>query len=529
MSKWIRAHTVVCYITLLGSLLGTAIGFWLGHVMLLHAAKSNLSTYAQEVMRNADDIADEINSVFAQYPHILAPCSNQDLAIMQVQTFRSRRVKDIGRTHDGKLYCSAFLGRLPQPFEEGTPSLVLMGGAKVYTNVRVALAAAGDGRGTVVEAGDVDVLLNSTSFGNWERPHVNYMVEATNRETRQMTQIAGSTLPVGLQTVLSGRSQNIRGSMYRSVCSNTHPVCVVTTELVADVWRSTRPTQIGCSAMGGFAGLSLGLVIALFLRRTRSLSRQLLIAVRSNSPSLSVLYQPILDVRTGQCLGAEALLRWTDQTGASIPPDLFISMAEETGFIHEITSFVILRATRDLGDLLRMREDFTLSINIAASDMGDERLFDLLRVNVTLAGIHPSQIALELTERSTADLGLVRAAIQSLRAKGYKVHIDDFGIGFSSLSYIDQLNVNAIKIDRAFSRTIGTDAMIAPILGQMLEMANSLGVDVVVEGVETVTQRDYLAGKGTPLQAQGWYFSRPLSVDALRLYIAQTTPPKLLN
>jgi len=166
-------------------------------------------------------------------------------------------------------------------------------------------------------------------------------------------------------------------------------------------------------------------------------------------------------------------------------------------------------------------ESFTLSINIAASDLGDERLVEQLRDQVHLAGIHPGQIALELTERSTADLTFVRDAIQRLKTVGYKVHIDDFGIGFSSLSYIDQLSVNAIKIDQAFTRTIGTDAMIAPILSQMVEMASSLGLEIVVEGVETEAQRNYLAASDKNLRAQGWYYSRPLTAEALRLFESQ--------
>jgi sensor c-di-GMP phosphodiesterase-like protein len=527
--KWIRAHLSLLGLTLLGSATGALGGFWLGHTMVLRAASSSLSVYGQELSRNADETYDEVNTILSRYPRSLPACSNQDLATLQAMTFRSRNVKDIGRTHDGKLYCSAFLGRLPQPYQDEKPALLLAGGVRIYTNVAVLFASPENARGTVVESGGVSVLLNSNAFGNWERPHLGYRIVAINRDTGQMTRIAGSKIAIEPAAVMSERSQIVRGSITSSVCSSRHAVCVVTSERLADVWKSGRPTQIAYSATGGFAGLSVGLFMALFFRRTRSLSNQLLRAVRSNSPSLCLLYQPILDVRTGHCLGAEALLRWTDQTGATIPPDLFISMAEETGFIKEITAFVVLRATRDLADLLRTCEDFTLSINIAASDIGDEQLFELLRVNVSLAGIRPSQIALELTERSTADLILVRAAIRRLRAQGYKVHIDDFGIGFSSLSYIDQLNVNAIKIDRAFSRTIGTDAMIAPVLAQMLEMANSLGVEVVVEGVETEVQRNYLAGRGMPLSAQGWYFSRPLTVEALHSFVAQTTPHPSLH
>jgi sensor c-di-GMP phosphodiesterase-like protein len=379
----------------------------------------------------------------------------------------------------------------------------------------------GTGNATIVEAADSDVVINSNAFGNWDRPYALYMVVAFNRELGKVAQIAGSTLEIEPAWVLSQDSQILQDIIYRKYCSASHAVCVVTAEHLADVYRSTFSAQIGYSAMGAFAGLSLALVIALLYSRANSLGYQLLRAVRRNSSSLQLVYQPILDVGTGRCMGAEALLRWKDQDGASIPPDVFIPIAEQKGFINEVTAFVVRLATEELAHLLRNNENFTLAINVAASDLGDERLFALLKKQVHLVGIRSCQVALELTERSTADLAFVRAGIRRLRAEGYEVHIDDFGIGFSSLSYIDQLQVNAIKIDRAFTRTIGTDAMNVSILSQMVEMASSLDLKIVVEGVETKTQRDYLAANVTTLLAQGWYYSQPLTAEALDLFDAQ--------
>jgi sensor c-di-GMP phosphodiesterase-like protein len=226
-----------------------------------------------------------------------------------------------------------------------------------------------------------------------------------------------------------------------------------------------------------------------------------------------------VDSRTYRTVGAEALLRWTDRTGASIPPDVFVRMAEEKGFIHELTAFVVRRAIRETGDLLRQHSHFTLSINIAASDMNGRQLSDLLERELLRANVFPWQVALELTERSTADLAVARSAIRRLREAGYKVHIDDFGTGFSSLSYIDQLAVNAIKIDRSFTRAVGTDAVTASILPQMIAMAESLGVEVIVEGVETEEQRKFLSANGKSLRLQGWYFSKPLSAVALSSFL----------
>ncbi len=519
---WIRAHRRILSLTLLCSLMGTLGGFFLGRGMLLRVTTASLSAYARELMANSDGLADEINLILTRMSAPGPPlCSDADIELLRARTFQAGHVKDIGRTYRNTLLCSAFLGRLTHPYVEGPPSLAMRGGFNIYTDVAVLLASKGEGHGTIVEAGNVDVVLNSDAFGNWDRPHLSYMLVAVDRQGARMLRIAGSPLDIDLRSVLLQRTQIVRGTLFQSFCSVTHPVCVVTAERIPELWASSRATQIAYSAMGGFAGLSFGLILFVFHRRNTSLSHQLWRAVQKDSPALSLVYQPIIDVRSGRCTGAEALLRWRDRSGVSIAPDVFIPVAEEIGLIKALTALVVRRATRELLDMLTTCDNFTLSMNIAAADLGDEQLFRILQENVCLAGIPPSHIALELTERSTADLGTVSASIQRLSAQGYKVHIDDFGVGFSSLSYLDQLQVNAIKIDRTFTRTIGTDAVIAPILSQMLDMARSLGVEVIVEGVETELQRDYLAASGVALRAQGWFFSKPLSARDLRSFDAQ--------
>jgi len=140
---------------------------------------------------------------------------------------------------------------------------------------------------------------------------------------------------------------------------------------------------------------------------------------------------------------------------------------------------------------------------------------------VRQAGIQPGQIALELTERSTADMSVLREAILRLHHEGYQVHIDDFGTGFSSLAYLHELAVDAIKIDRAFTRTIGTQAVTASILPQILSLAESLGAEVIVEGVETGEQANYLIATGISMKAQGWYFGKPVAATDLPKYREQ--------
>jgi sensor c-di-GMP phosphodiesterase-like protein len=507
-------------LAIFGFILGAFAGLWLGRSMLLRTAKVDLSNYAEQLSRNADALGGELSLSFSELnmPRF-PPCSGPDLWALQARTFRSSQLKDIGRTHNGMLYCSAVLGRLKKPYVEGVPTVVLADGTHVYADVALVLASMGGDHGTVVESGDLNAVLSPNAYEHWNRPYVRYTIVAVDRKTNHLARIAGSALSLQTSQVLSRGFAILAGTIYRTSCSDRNQICAVTSEALGDVWGSSTTTQIVYGAMGAFAGLSLGLLAALLYLRTVGLSYQLHCAIRKRSPSLRLVYEPILDGRTYRTVGAEALLRWTDQTGASISPDVFVRMAEEKGFIDELTAFVVRRAIREMGPLLRQHSQFTLSINIAASDMNGHRLLGLLQKEIQQAKVSPGQIALELTERSTADLAVARASIRRLREAGYKVHIDDFGTGFSSLSYIDQLAVNAIKIDRSFTRAVGTDAVTASILPQMIAMAESLGLEVIVEGVETEAQKRFLSENKKPLRLQGWAFSKALSAEALSSFL----------
>jgi sensor c-di-GMP phosphodiesterase-like protein len=134
------------------------------------------------------------------------------------------------------------------------------------------------------------------------------------------------------------------------------------------------------------------------------------------------------------------------------------------------------------------------------------------------AGVHASSLGIEITESYTARQQVAKETILRLRERGHYVHIDDFGTGYSSLAYLHDLSVDAIKIDKAFTKAIGTDAVTVTILPQILTMADTLGLRVIVEGIETPQQARYFANASQTVYAQGWLFGRPVPADAfLRL------------
>jgi sensor c-di-GMP phosphodiesterase-like protein len=223
-------------LAIFGFILGASAGLWLGRGMLLRAAKADLSDYAQQLSRNADALRAELSVSFSELNMpLFARCSNPDLWALQARTFRSNQLKDIGRTHDGMLYCSAFLGRLKKPYVEGIPTVVLADGTHVYADVALVLASMGGDHGTVVESGDLDAVLSPNAFDRWNRPHVSYMVVAIDRKTNQMARIAGSTLNLQTSQVLSRGFAILAGRIYHGSCSDRNQICAVTSETLADV------------------------------------------------------------------------------------------------------------------------------------------------------------------------------------------------------------------------------------------------------------------------------------------------------
>jgi sensor c-di-GMP phosphodiesterase-like protein len=255
--------------------------------------------------------------------------------------------------------------------------------------------------------------------------------------------------------------------------------------------------------------------------RKRSLARQLRRALRRNL--LTVVYQPIVDVKTGRILGAEALARWTDEDGQYIRPDIFVAAAEELGIIGKLTRVILRLIVAELGSFLRTHPDFHVNVNIAAADLGDPQFLPMLEKLLQKHGIASKSINLELTERSTADHPLAISSISKLRARGHEFYIDDFGTGYSSISYLTELSVDAIKIDRAFTDAVGTGSLTAVIVPQILAMANTLNVKVVVEGVERPEQSAYFASLNQEILAQGWHFGEAIPVDELLSLLASKT------
>ncbi len=231
---------------------------------------------------------------------------------------------------------------------------------------------------------------------------------------------------------------------------------------------------------------------------------------------LSLLYQPQIDVHSGDLVGVEALVRWHHPECGMISPTEFIPLAEETGLIVPIGEWVLRTACKQAkywqqatGHAVRM------AVNLSARQFKDDNLSQIVLSALHDSGLDPGMLELELTEGTLMDNAeATLATLEQLRAIGVYLSIDDFGTGYSSMNYLKRFAVRALKIDRSFISGLPQDCENATITRAIIAMAHGLKMDVIAEGVETKEQLKLLEHYGCDM-AQGFYFGHPSSQDAI--------------
>jgi diguanylate cyclase (GGDEF)-like protein/PAS domain S-box-containing protein len=229
-----------------------------------------------------------------------------------------------------------------------------------------------------------------------------------------------------------------------------------------------------------------------------------------------VYYQPRIDVASGRIVGAEALIRWDCPGKGIVPPDSFISIAEETGLIIPIGQWILREACRQNSAWRRAGlPPIAVSVNLSPIQFRHTGLVDSVAAALTEAGLDPKSLELEVTESFVMhDAERINVAMQSLKALGVDIAVDDFGTGYSSLSYLKRFPVDRLKVDKSFVRDIDSDPDDAAIVRAIITLGHALNLRVVAEGVETAAHLDYLKLHGCD-EVQGYYFSRPVPASQL--------------
>ncbi|WP_167858547.1 putative bifunctional diguanylate cyclase/phosphodiesterase [Methylobacterium nonmethylotrophicum] len=237
------------------------------------------------------------------------------------------------------------------------------------------------------------------------------------------------------------------------------------------------------------------------------------------SQEMALVYQPIVDVRTGRTVAFEALARWTSPDVGPVSPAVFVPIAERSGLITRITEVLLGQA---LAAAKAWPDRVALSFNLSMADVASPQAAAGIVAAIRASGLAPGRVILEATETALIqDVAQAQRVLETLKANGIAIALDDFGTGYSSLSYVHRLPIDKLKIDRSFTSEITTDRACRDIVTSIVALARNLTLDCVVEGIETPEQARLLESLGCVLM-QGYHFHRPMGFsDTLRYLDAE--------
>jgi sensor c-di-GMP phosphodiesterase-like protein len=428
-------------------------------------------------------------------------CDPASLQAVRLQVYQRSAVKDIRAVNrDGSVICSAYSETLE--FDNGwvdRPDMLRSSDGRLLL-FRVDQIN-GVALGVLRDVDDRNSLVAILAINS-------YLFDIMPAELRAHSEVLlklGNSLDVG-RFGLKPESGLSNLSSFTKV-STRYPLRA-TIRVEADAlqrWNSEAywPTML----LAGGLGLAFGLLLTRVAKPdglVADLDRGL--AAREFKP----FFQPIFDLRTGAILGCEVLARWVRSDGTVVPPMSFIPLAESSGRVEPMTWQILATALGELYPRLRQDKHFKLSLNVVPRHLLSAGFIDKLRHVVSEAKVSPRQIILEVTERDElSDLVRAAAVVTELREFGFRVAIDDVGVGHSGLSLIKGLGANTIKIDKIFVDTITRDNSAVTIVEMLVRLARELKMTVVAEGIETPEQTAALIACGVQ-EGQGYLVSPPL-------------------
>ncbi len=507
---------VAIVLAVMGAAIPLIVMAWMSWQIAVRKELSYLSLFAQRVEFRAETTFSDARAVLvAMQDARLQPCSADHIARMRDATVNSSGVEEIGFFAQGRLQCTSW-GPVDRELQQSAPDFVTRDGLNVTLQVRPYVSSGSFM--TALQLGQHNVLIQPGRFVDVVLdPGMN--VALITASGRLLGARGEPIAPALLQRVMS-KPQGEENGIFFSSARKDGLIAIATQQSTDIAAKFVRELIVFLPIGAAIALFMVGLVIWLSRKRL-SPQAELELAVRNRE--FIVEYQPILQLQTGICVGAEALVRWRRPDGRVIRPDMFIPLAEETSLIQPITDQVIAAVVAELRSVLVSDRTLHIAINISAQDIKSGRVLAVLDQQLENADIRPQQIWLEATERGFIEVTAARATLTAARQRGHSVAIDDFGTGYSSLSYLQQLPLDALKIDKSFVDTIGRETATSSVVLHIIDMAKDLGFFSVAEGIESQQQLDFLCAHKVDF-GQGWLFSPPLpAADFIRFQQARNS------
>ena len=494
-----------------------ALAFFVSSQEATKAEFARASGYAQDVLRRSEGTSAQILDGITRIAAIAGAqdCSADSIAAMRNVDLSSRYIQAAGRVADGEFACSS-LGLSGPDTALGPADITHPSGVTIRTDVRFPFAP--EASFLVVEFNGYAAIIHKGLPIDTALDQPDVMLAAYSQVTGQILAQRGAIRAEWIPDETASQATQFIRDGYLVVVAPSSRFLIGAIAAIPLAHLEERIRYIGFITLP--LGLVAGGIFALALLRMASQQRSLPNQIRSGLKrnEFHLEYQPVVDLATGRWVGAEALLRW--QRGRElVRPDLFIPSAEEAGLIRQISRRVIGLACLDAAGLFREFPAFHLGINLSAEDLADSETIALMDHLTEATGARSGNLLVEATERGFTDPETAGPIIRRLRLSGVAVAVDDFGTGYSSLSTLQAFELDYLKIDKAFIDTLGTGAATSSVVEHIIDMAKSLNLKMIAEGVETREQVEMLKRLGVQY-AQGWLFDRampyPVFIDKLR-------------
>ncbi|MCG7509102.1 EAL domain-containing protein [Mesorhizobium retamae] len=499
-----RSHIVIfaCIVAALCAVLPILAAFYVSWTLAVSREQARLKELAEYAVTRADAVFDDATRALKAADHLVAPaCSPEHVAAMRAIVITTRSIEDIGYFANGQLICNSW----------GAPDVAVARPKAEFTAAngvsvtKLQLRIANDAPMIDFRFRSYSVVTDPARLADVLAGTGTSLAIAT--QDGMIVAALNDPDPDTVKRIVANPQGDVDTQMLSAAARGRAWVAVALSPEIGLVMDMNREQLLLLSLGVLIAALMIGLVVWVSRRRL-SLRGELAIAVGRRE--FVVHYQPIIELKSGICVGAEALVRWRRPDGQMEQPDIFIPIAEESGLIKDITDQVIENVMKDLGGLLAADRSLHVAINLAAVDIHSGRVLQVIQRALAGTNVLAQQIWLEATERGFMDVTSASATIDEARRLGHSVAIDDFGTGYSSLQYLKDLPLDALKIDKSFVGTVGLDAATSSITPHIIDMAKTLDLLIVAEGIEQQRQADYLVEHGVQY-GQGWFFSKPLA------------------
>jgi sensor c-di-GMP phosphodiesterase-like protein len=480
------------------------------------------------VLMRMSSTREQFTNVVAHFAHVAEKdaCAPQHIQKMQEFNISGFFLQAVAHVKDNRIVCSS-ISEVFDGIDLGTPFRTEPDGTRLWANIKVA---------------------------DWQNHHLVVMEKAgwaiVMVPSHAIEALGNSGVSVGIFGIQSHKLYTARGEIASDWLQRYHGKQALTfIDKERHMLVYMAPNQLNMTGvvaamplkdinddlvsfiqilipLAMVVGISLG-GIFIYMQRTRYSTKSAILRALANN-EFYLEYQPIMNLQNKLCVGAEALIRWKTPDNNFISPDTFIPAAEASGVICQITQRVFELVAKDMHTALNMHKNFHVGINISSHDIRSGELLPMIEHLKKSTGAQGRQILIEVTERGFLDDDEALTTIKNIRACGVMVAIDDFGTGYSSLSYLTKFQLDYLKIDKAFVDSVGTDAVTSHVAFHIIEMAKTLQLDMVAEGVETEQQAQILRERGVKY-VQGWLFSKSLKRKEFYSYLEKHTQELALS